>query len=120
MVSESGLYGLAFRSRKPHAKAFRKWVTSEVLPTIRKNGGYISPNASGDQIRHLQNQLKTIQKRNKALEAQNGLFGNRTPYGLPSNTNGNPRVTPVRGYLRSTKKPTVVNKLLVQTCFNFA
>lgn len=39
-VSESGLYALIFRSRKPAAKAFRKWVTSEVLPAIRKTGRY--------------------------------------------------------------------------------
>lgn len=39
-VSESGLYSLVFRSRKPEAKRFRKWVTSEVLPTLRKTGSY--------------------------------------------------------------------------------
>ena len=43
-VTESGLYALAFKSRKPEAKAFRKWVTSEVLPAIRKQGRYESPN----------------------------------------------------------------------------
>lgn len=40
MVNESGLYNLIFQSRKPEAKAFRKWVTSEVLPSIRKTGRY--------------------------------------------------------------------------------
>lgn len=40
VVSESGLYNLVFRSNKPEAKKFRKWVTSEVLPTIRKTGKY--------------------------------------------------------------------------------
>lgn len=39
-VSESGLYTLIFKSRKPNAKAFRKWVTSEVLPAIRQQGRY--------------------------------------------------------------------------------
>lgn len=43
IISESGLYALIFKSRKPEAKAFRKWVTSEVLPTIRKTGQYVSP-----------------------------------------------------------------------------
>lgn len=45
-VNESGLYSLIFQSRKPEAKSFRKWVTSEVLPAIRKTGkygGYRSP-----------------------------------------------------------------------------
>ena len=40
LVNESGLYNLIFQSRKPEAKAFRKWVTSEVLPSIRKTGRY--------------------------------------------------------------------------------
>ena len=40
IINESGLYALVFKSRKPEAKAFRKWVTSEVLPTIRKTGQY--------------------------------------------------------------------------------
>lgn len=39
-INESGLYSLILRSRKPEAKAFKKWVTSEVLPEIRKTGGY--------------------------------------------------------------------------------
>lgn len=39
-ASESGVYALVFQSRKPQAKSFRKWVTSEVLPQIRKTGSY--------------------------------------------------------------------------------
>lgn len=40
IVNESGLYALVFKSRKSEAKAFRKWVASEVLPVIRKTGQY--------------------------------------------------------------------------------
>lgn len=40
IVSESGLYALILRSDKPAAKSFRKWITSEVLPQIRRTGGY--------------------------------------------------------------------------------
>ena len=40
VINESGLYALVLTSRKPEAKAFKKWVTSEVLPSIRKTGGY--------------------------------------------------------------------------------
>ena len=40
LISESGLYTLIMRSNKPEAKVFRKWVTSEVLPSIRKTGSY--------------------------------------------------------------------------------
>ncbi|MBQ6378906.1 MAG: Bro-N domain-containing protein, partial [Prevotella sp.] len=47
-VNESGLYNLIFQSRKPEAKNFRKWVTSEVLPSIRKTGRYeVGQSASG-------------------------------------------------------------------------
>lgn len=42
-ISESGLYALIFRSRKPQAKHFRKWVTSQVLPALRKTGSYSMP-----------------------------------------------------------------------------
>ena len=42
VVNESGLYALIFLSRKPGAKKFRKWITSEVLPSIRKTGAYIN------------------------------------------------------------------------------
>lgn len=41
-ITESGLYAVILRSDKPNARKFRKWVTSEVLPSIRKNGGYIA------------------------------------------------------------------------------
>ncbi len=40
LISESGLYALVFRSAKPEAKKFRKWITQEVIPTIRKTGSY--------------------------------------------------------------------------------
>lgn len=41
IVSESGLYSLVLGSRKPEAKEFKRWITHEVIPSIRKNGGYI-------------------------------------------------------------------------------
>ena len=42
VINESGLYSLVISSKLPNAKKFKKWVTSEVLPSIRKNGGYIA------------------------------------------------------------------------------
>lgn len=42
VINESGLYTLIIKSNLPNARKFRKWVTSEVLPSIRKNGGYIA------------------------------------------------------------------------------
>lgn len=51
-VNEDGLYDVILDSRKAEAKAFRKWITSEVLPTIRKTGGYIAtvPDMSAEEI----------------------------------------------------------------------
>ncbi len=43
VINEPGLYSLILRSRKPQAKEFKRWVTHEVLPTIRKTGAYIDP-----------------------------------------------------------------------------
>lgn len=45
LMNESGLYSAILRSRKPQAKAFKKWVTSEVLPSIRKHGAYMTDQA---------------------------------------------------------------------------
>lgn len=52
-VTESGLYAVILRSDKPNAKKFRKWVTSEVLPSIRKTGGYEIPKSTSGQIQLL-------------------------------------------------------------------
>jgi prophage antirepressor-like protein len=48
-VTEAGLYRLIFKSRKPIAKRFKRWVVHEVLPSIRKNGGYVVPTVSSDK-----------------------------------------------------------------------
>lgn len=50
-ISESGLYAVILRSDKPNAKKFRKWVTSEVLPAIRKTGSYQKPMTVEEQLR---------------------------------------------------------------------
>ena len=52
-VTESGLYAVILRSDKPSAKKFRKWVTSEVLPSIRKTGSYSVPQTTAGQIQLL-------------------------------------------------------------------
>ena len=43
IISEPGLYSLVLRSRKPEAKAFKRWIVHEVLPAVRKHGGYLTP-----------------------------------------------------------------------------
>ncbi|RXF06544.1 phage antirepressor, partial [Enterococcus faecium] len=42
IINESGLYSLILKSKLPSAKKFKRWVTSEVLPAIRKHGGYLT------------------------------------------------------------------------------
>ena len=49
IINESGLYALVVRSNKPNARKFRKWITSEVLPAIRKTGKYEAPAAPEDE-----------------------------------------------------------------------
>lgn len=43
IISESGVYALVFTSRKPEAEQFKRWIRKEVLPSIRKHGGYLTP-----------------------------------------------------------------------------
>jgi prophage antirepressor-like protein len=50
IVNESGLYSLIFTSRKEEAKKFKKWVTNEVLPSIRKTGQYVKPLTEREQL----------------------------------------------------------------------
>ena len=52
VINESGLYSLILRSQLPKARQFKRWVTSEILPSIRKNGGYIAnqENLTPEQI----------------------------------------------------------------------
>ena len=76
VINESGLYTLIMRSNKPEAKRFRKWVTSEVLPTIRKHGAYMTPAKLEEVLLHpdtlikLAQNLKDEQEKRAALEAQ--------------------------------------------------
>jgi len=49
IINESGLYSAILRSRKASAKRFKKWVTAEVLPSIRKHGAYVMPAAEPEQ-----------------------------------------------------------------------
>lgn len=50
VMNESGMYALIFGSTKPEAKRFKRWVTSEVLPSIRKTGGYQRPGFLGSKL----------------------------------------------------------------------
>lgn len=71
-VNEFGLYTLILASRKPSAKKFKRWITHEVLPSIRKTGGYIPVEESDSNEEILSKALliatRTIEKRNARIE----------------------------------------------------
>lgn len=77
VINESGLYSLILSSKLPTAKEFKHWVTSEVLPSIRKHGGYITgqENMSGDElmaraILFAQNKICELESKAQALNAK--------------------------------------------------
>lgn len=67
LINESGLYSLILGSKLPNAKKFKHWVTSEVLPTIRKTGGYHLPQTYKEALRQL---LVTVEE-NERLALEN-------------------------------------------------
>lgn len=78
VVNESGLYSIVLGSRKPEAKQFKRWITHEVIPTIRKTGGYVNnddlfvntylPNADDTTKALFRSTLETIRAQNAKLE----------------------------------------------------
>lgn len=75
VINESGLYSVILRSDKPEAKPFRKWVTSEVLPSIRKNGGYI---AGQEQMTPEELMAKALLVANKTLAERDARISELT------------------------------------------
>lgn len=80
VLKEPAIYELVFQSRVPQAKEFRHWVTHEVLPSIRKHGGYLTPEKieevllNPDTIISLANQLKDEQAKVKELTPKAGAW----------------------------------------------
>ena len=76
VVNEPGLYTLILGSRKPEAKAFKRWVTHEVIPSVRKHGAYITPDKieeiliNPDTIIRLCTDLKEERAKREALEVK--------------------------------------------------
>lgn len=83
-VNEDGLYDVILDSRKPEAKAFRKWITSEVLPSIRKHGGYLTkdalaqiianPESAIEMLSGLAAELRDERQRVQMLEGERNLL----------------------------------------------
>lgn len=81
-ITESGLYAVILRSDKPNAKKFRKWVTSEVLPTIRKTGSYNKPMLTAEKIKllaqgneELNERVEKVEDKLDSLENDMPLYG---------------------------------------------
>lgn len=76
IVNESGLYNVVFMSRKPEAEDFKRWVTNEVLPSIRKHGAYLTPERiedvllNPDTIIQIAQNLKAEQEARLIAEAE--------------------------------------------------
>lgn len=115
VVSEAGLYSLILRSRKPEAKAFKRWITHEVLPSIRKTGGYIAPNLSTKDMEALTVTLvEEIDRRvhgEYEIKRLQGVIKTLSEYAIPkkligaiSDATGLPRNILVGSYLRSDSR----------------
>ena len=76
LITESGLYSLILRSKKPEAKAFKKWVTSEVIPSIRKTGSYSNtpqfniPQTYPEALKLAYEQSVQIEQQKKVINTQ--------------------------------------------------
>ena len=104
IISEAGLYSLILRSRKPEAKAFKRWVTHEVSPSIRKTGAYLAPNLPLEKLQKIieaiGEQYKMLIESNSVLRQQleyAAQFIPKTKYGSTSPANGQRRTTIRRG-----------------------
>ena len=76
IINESGLYSLVLSSKLPTAKKFKRWVTNEVIPSIRKHGAYMTPETlekvllSPDTLMQLAQNLKDEQEKRRVLETK--------------------------------------------------
>ena len=80
IINESGLYSLVLASKLPQAKAFKRWVTSEVLPQIRKTGGYIPlKDKDGRELSDLEIMCRAMIIMKKSIEQKEQLIANLQP-----------------------------------------
>ena len=73
-INESGLYSLILSSKLPQAKAFKRWVTSEVLPQIRKTGGYIPTKGANVNHNTVRQMLKNWRKQRLVVQEEDGNY----------------------------------------------
>lgn len=86
LINESGMYSLVLGSKKPEAKDFKRWITSDVLPSIRKFGMYATPETlekmicSPENMINICTMLLNEQKKNKKLTAENAELSKKCSY----------------------------------------
>ena len=79
-INESGLYSLVLSSKLPQAKAFKRWVTAEVLPQIRKTGGYIPlKDQEGRELTDLEIMCRAMEIMKKSIEQKEQLIADLQP-----------------------------------------
>ena len=116
IVNEPGLYSLILRSRKKEAKVFKRWITHEVIPSIRKTGAYLSPAISDRQVEALITTLEqevcrriTAEQEMKCLQRQLEKLAlaalPKSAFGEPSRTTGLPKDKVISTHLRSSRRP---------------
>ena len=118
-VSEAGLYSLILRSRKPEARAFKRWVTHDVLPSIRKSGGYMvaRPDESDAEVlsRALLIAQQTIERRDARIADQQAVIGELSPkaafFDAVGDSNGKMSVADLSKALRQAGFPIGQNRL---------
>lgn len=83
LINESGLYNVILRSDKPQAKPFKRWVTHEVLPSIRQTGSYSSLQASVSDFDSLSRRIKVLEKEAllRRVDALETAYQNEDDYG---------------------------------------
>ena len=82
VITESGLYAVILRSDKPNAKEFRKWVTSEVLPAIRKNGAYLTDEKAYDITHNPQSLADLLMQAGEQLKQKEIIIQEMKPKAL--------------------------------------
>ena len=82
VINESGLYNVIIRSDKPEAKAFKRWLTHDVLPSIRKHGMYATDDLINDPDLAIRafTQLKIEREKRAALAAQNAIMAPKAEF----------------------------------------
>lgn len=119
IINESGIYSLILHSRLPQAKTFKRWVTHEVLPSIRKHGAYLTPEKiedallNPDTIIRLATDLKDERQRRISLQEKNAQLA---PRALLADTalsaSGTMNLTEASRYLAQIEKSMTRKRLI--------